>query len=199
MQISGDGSIQVYHKSKLILGVEKMPFPRVFGFLENFALDLGGSSGSLGSQEDREIFTSENHSAKIAPVICYESVFGDYVNDYIRKGANMIFVITNDGWWKETSGYFQHTRYSRLRAIETRRSIARAGNTGITCVINTKGEMVQTANFWEQAVLSEKVSINEEFTFYTKSGDFLGRIMSFLAVLGIFYTIVARLKQGELQ
>ena len=197
LQISADSNIQIYHKSQLILGVEKMPFPGTLGFLENLAIDLGGSNGSLGSQAEREVFTSENSRAKVAPVICYESVFGDYVNDYIRLGANVIFMITNDGWWGTTSGYFQHTRYSLLRAIETRRSIARSANTGITCFINQKGEQTQTANYWEPAVLEESISLNNETTFYTKSGDYLGRIFSFLAVLGIFYTIVARLKRVD--
>ena len=195
LQISADGSWKIYHKSQLILGVEKMPFPGSLGFLENLAVDLGGVNGSLGSQPNREVFASKNTSAKIAPVICYESVFGDYMNDYVRLGANIIFVITNDGWWEKTSGYFQHTRYSKLRAIETRRSIARCGNTGITGIIDCRGKFVQNLPYWEPAVLEGTVALHENVTFYTKNGDYLGRIFSFLAVLGLLYALVAKLKQ----
>ena len=66
----------------------------------------------------------------VAPVICYESIFGEYVGEYIRNGAALIFIITNDGWWRDTPGYKQHLIYGGLRAIETRRSIARSANFG---------------------------------------------------------------------
>ena len=81
----------------------------------------------------REVLISSNREIKIAPVICYESVYGEYVTDYIKKGANLIFILTNDAWWGDTQGYKQHASYARIRAIETRRSIARSANTGISC------------------------------------------------------------------
>lgn len=197
LQISADSTIQIYHKSQLVLGVEKMPFPGTFGFLENLSLELGGSNGSLGSQAGREVFASENNTCKVAPVICYESVFGDYVNGYIRLGANAIFVITNDGWFKNTAGIVQHLRFSQIRAIETRRSVVRSANTGISCFINPKGELVQPTKYGEETVISGSITTNDKLTFYTQSGDFIGRILAFLAVLGLFYTLVARLKQGK--
>jgi len=70
---------------------------------------------------------------KIAPIICYESVFGEFVTDYVKKGAQALFIITNDGWWKNTNGYKQHLYFASLRAIETRRQVVRAANTGVSC------------------------------------------------------------------
>src|SRR5262249_55056466 len=105
LQLSGNESVQVYHKSKLVPGVERMPYPAVFGFLDKYSIDLGGMSGSLGTQDERSVFV--HHNQKAAPVICYESIFGDFLSGYIRNGAEMIFIITNDGWWGNTPGYRQ--------------------------------------------------------------------------------------------
>ena len=77
---------------------------------------------------------------KIAPIICYESVFGKYVTEYVKKGANALFIITNDGWWKNTNGYKQHLSFASIRAIETRRPVARAANTGVSCIIDIRGK-----------------------------------------------------------
>jgi apolipoprotein N-acyltransferase len=68
---------------------------------------------------------NEKHGFKIAPAICYESIYGEFMSKYIRNGANLICIITNDGWWKNTPGHKQHMNYARLRAIETRTWVAR--------------------------------------------------------------------------
>jgi apolipoprotein N-acyltransferase len=172
MQLTHDTAIQLYHKSKLVLGVERIPFSGLFGFFENFAIDLGGASGSLGTQEFPTVFTSEK--AFVAPVICYESGYGEYVTEYIKKGAQAIFIITNDGWWKDTPGYRQHCQYAKLRAIETRRPIARSANTGTSCFINQRGEIMQPTRWWEPAVIRQTLQLNNEITFYTRHGDYLG-------------------------
>ena len=197
LQISSDGSIEIYHKSKLVIGVETMPFPEIFGTFNETTVDLGGQTGMLGVQWMREVFTSDNSEAKVAPVICYESAYGDFVNGFMRNGANAIFLITNDGWWKNTSGFYQHTRCSILRAIETRRSIARCGNTGISGIISPKGEFEKTVDPFTETVFEGEISLNDELTAYSKNGDFLGRIFTFLAVLGLFYMLVARIKAGR--
>ncbi len=116
---------QIYHKSKLVVGVEKMPFMKYLGFINDIVINIGGTTGSLGRQKESSNFVADD-GTKVAPVICYESVFGEYVASYVKKGAQLIFIITNDGWWKNTPGYKQHMSFARLRAIETRRSIARA-------------------------------------------------------------------------
>jgi len=163
-------SIQVYHKSKLVPGVEKMPYPQLFGFLEKLSINLGGASGSLGSEKEPFVFTS-NELIKIAPIICYESVYGDYVSQYVRKGAQLLFIITNDGWWGNTPGHRQHLVYGRLRAIEMRRSIARSANTGISCFINQRGDISQATKYWKDDAIKETINANNEMTFYAKNGD----------------------------
>lgn len=171
----------VYHKSKLVVGVEKLPYPKLMGFLEGLSLDLGGMTGTLGTQEKRAVFQHAGIAA--APVICYESVFGGFVTEYVRDGANLIAIITNDGWWGDTDGYKQHLAFARLRAIENRRDIARSANTGISGFINQRGDIVGQTGWWEQTTLTAQVHLNEELSFYTLYGDYIGRTAAFLAVL----------------
>lgn len=172
----------LYHKSKLVIGVEKLPYPALFRFLEIFSLDLGGMSGQLVKQKERGMF--RQGLVKAAPVICYESIFGGYTTGYVRdKGANLLAVITNDGWWGDTDGYRQHMAYARLRAIENRRDVVRSANTGISCFINQRGDVTGQTDWWVATSLTQEVQLNEEMTFYTKYGDYLGRTAAFLAVL----------------
>lgn len=183
MQIDNfSDSIQLYHKSKLVPGVEKMPFPSVFKYIDKFAIDLGGMSGSLGIEKEPKNFTAHS-SEKIAPVICYESIYGEYVADYVRKGAELLFIITNDGWWGDTPGYRQHLQYGRLRAIEMRRSIARSANTGISCFINQRGDISQPTKWWEDAAIRETINANNEITFYAAHGDYIARFALWLSLL----------------
>ncbi len=181
--------IQVYHKSKLVLGVEKMPFPKTLSFLEELALDLGGTSGSLGTQKEPTIFYGKT---KVAPAICYESIYGEYLSKFILKDAQWIAVITNDGWWDDTPGYKQHLSYSRLRAIEFRKSIARSANTGISAIINQRGDVVQSTNWWEATAIRNTIYSNNTQTFYSMWGDYIGRISAFSTVLLLAFVIGQR-------
>ncbi|MGD9930330.1 MAG: apolipoprotein N-acyltransferase [Mangrovibacterium sp.] len=197
LQINQDERIQTYHKSILVSGVEKMPFGKYLTFLENFMIDLGGTTGSLGSQPEPSNFTSTT-GTQVAPVICYESVFGEYVSKFIKKGADLIIVITNDGWWKNTPGHRQHFSFARLRAIETRRGIARSANTGISAFINQRGDIVQQSNWWERTALRGTLNLNNQLTFYVRYGDYIARISSFLAVL-LLLLLLANLRMGKLK
>lgn len=188
LQIDTTNIIQSYHKSQLVLGVEKMPFAGTFGFIKDLSIELGGTSGSLGSQEEPNVFNSANNIAKVAPVICYESIFGEYITEYIKKGSDIIFVITNDGWWGNTPGYRQHLSYSSLRAIETRRDIARSANTGISCFINQLGEIRQQTKWWTPTAIKDTLYTNNTITFYVKTGDYIGKIAALISIiLFVFY------------
>lgn len=190
MQVSLGKSIPLHFKSKLVPGVEKMPFPAVFGYLDDFAIDLGGTTGSLGYQDSPTVFKSEHIMA--APVICYESVYGAYVGEYVRKGANVICIMTNDGWWSDTPGYRQHCQYARLRAVEHRRSIARSANTGISCFINQKGELFQPTQWWVPASIKQDIHLNSKLTFYSTYGDVLGRCSFIGAAFFLAITFLGR-------
>ncbi|MCX6352567.1 MAG: apolipoprotein N-acyltransferase [Bacteroidetes bacterium] len=192
---------QIYHKSKLVPGAELMPYPAFFRFLEPLALQLGGSYGSLGRQDSPSVFRV-NKNLIAAPVICYESIYGGYVGKYIQKGANIITIITNDGWWNNTDGYKQHLAYGCLRAIESRKFIARSANTGISCFISPEGKILSKTNWWEEAYLKENIHplwMQSEITFYNKHGDYLGKIAAIilgLLMIMVLYKLISPAKKN---
>ncbi len=178
--------IQIYHKSKLVPGVELMPFPWLFKPFESLAIEMGGTSGSLGTQESRDVLKATNKIA-IAPVICYESIYANYCTGYIRNGANFIFIITNDGWWENTPGHKQHLHYARLRAIEARRAIARSANTGISAFITETGEIEQPQLWWTEAAIKANLKPNNKTTFFVKFGDILSYTAVAMALAVLLY------------
>lgn len=190
IQIDTTQHIPVYHKSKLVTGVEKMPYSEYLGFLKKIMLNLGGIFRSHGTQDFREVFEAVDNDVKVAPVICYESVFGEFVTEYIHEDANVIFVITNDGWWGNTPGHRQHNGLSSLRAIETRRSVARSANTGISSFINQKGVVEQSLGWWQRGALRQEIRTNDQITFYTRYGDFIGRGAAYATVLLLLMAFV---------
>ncbi|MDR2908044.1 MAG: apolipoprotein N-acyltransferase [Bacteroidales bacterium] len=190
--VSKDDYSQKYYKSKLTPGVEIMPFVKYFRPLEKLALDMGGTVGTLGISVNRDVFRSQYGTPPFSPVICYESIYGDFVSGFVRNGAQFLCIITNDGWWGNSPGHRQHARYARLRAIETRRDIARCANTGISCFINQRGDVFQATPYWEEAVISQTIKANDEITFYVKYGDYIGRISLFFAGLLLLLAIVFR-------
>lgn len=173
---TGTTDYEFYHKSKLVIGVETIPFRSV---MKNMIMNFGGTAGGLGKQEEREVFFNGKEGA--APVICYESVYGDYMTEYVDKGATFIAIVTNDGWWGNTSGHRQHLNYARLRAIELRRAVARSANTGVSGFINQRGDILQESKYDEMIALNGTIKSNDKVTIYAQTGDILARLACFLA------------------
>ncbi len=204
MLINRNG-IQLYHKSKLVLGVERLPFSWLLKPLENLAIDLGGTTGTLGVSDKPYIFTPQpaylsavdSNQAAFGPVICYESVYGEYFSEFVKRGANVMAIITNDGWWDDTPGYKQHLAYAKLRAIETRRYIARSANTGISAVITPAGTVLQPTRWWVKDAIRETVYINNFQTFYVTYGDIIGRLAAFLSAIMLAYVIARKLNTTQ--
>ena len=197
-QMDRTGEIPLYHKSKLVVGVEFMPYTRALGFLEKLTVRLGGAFRGHATQAFRETFVSPQDSTRVAPVICWESIFGEYVTEYVSKeGANFLFIITNDGWWRNTPGHRQHNSYARLRAIENRRSIARSANTGISCLIDQRGREIERLGWWVRSGIRGTLNSNDQLTFYTRHGDYIGRVSALLAVILLLYTAMIRIIRKE--
>jgi len=154
-------------------------------------VNLGGTFRSHGTQAERTCLYSPQDSTAIAVPICYESIFGEFVSDYlVPDKPGFIFVITNDGWWGDTPGYVQHNSFSSIRAIENRRSIARSANTGISSIISQRGEILQEIGWWKRSTLRATINANDKLTFYTRFGDYIGRISSFFGLFFLLYTFV---------
>lgn len=191
--------IAIYHKSKLVPGVEQMPFPWLFKYIEDYAINLGGSSGTLGKQDERTVFKAKDKGSNPAPAICYESVFGDFMTSYVRNGADFIAIITNDGWWGNTPGHKQHLMYASLRAIENRRDIARSANTGISCFVNQRGEILQAQPYWQEGAIKGNVHLNTGKTLFTITGDLIGKTSVLIALLVWIWGIANRFKKRKLK
>lgn len=171
-----DGLTALYYKSKLVPGVEKMPYPKIFGFLEQMAIDLGGTSGSLGIDTLQRAFLLQGTDVQIGVPICYESAYGEHFSKFINNGASLLAVITNDAWWGDTPGYKQHFLFSKLRAVETRHPILRAANTGISAYIDERGDAHEVTSYETQTAFKVYVTPRTKQTLYTRYGDYLARL-----------------------
>jgi apolipoprotein N-acyltransferase len=179
----GQDSIPYYKKGKMVPGAEAFPFRWLFGFLEPLFHQFNGTVEGLGTQRERSVFWSKDGKIAVAPLICYESIYGGYCTDYVRKGANVLFIMTNDGWWDDTPGYVQHLKFGTLRAIELRRAIARSANTGSSAFIDKFGTITQSTNYNIPTAISATININNDITFYAQFGDYIAWAAVFLALI----------------
>lgn len=190
-------TLPLYHKSKLVVAVENFPYQHLLKpILGDMLINLGGTVALKTTQSERSVFTGRETAGKAAPIICYETVYGEFVTDYIKKGANFLAILTNDAWWGDTQGYKQLLSYTRLRAIETRRSVARSANTGISAFINGRGDILKALPYRDFNTLRCTIALNEEVTFYVRMGDYIARIAGFLAFFIFLYAIAK--KRGEI-
>ena len=183
LMIDGNSRTEIFHKSRLVVGVEHTPYPAIFCRLDDL---LGGVMGRCVGQDEVSLLNVRDNQGTIIPVgsaICYESVYGEYFTEYIKKGAKAMTIITNDAWWGNTPGYRQHLSYASLRAIETRRAIARCANTGISAIISPSGEIIQPTPWWEPAVIEGQIPLRDDITFYVAHGDITGRVCTFIFCL----------------
>lgn len=185
---------EVYHKGRLVIGVENTP-TWVFQAMKFLVIDLGGVLGQIGIGQERLVYTSPS-GVKGGPVICYEGLYGDFFGDFVRKGAEVMFIISNDGWWGDTPGYEHLFSISRLRAVEHRRAIARSANTGRSGFIDCRGDVVGSTLGWEErGVITHDLPLNREETFYTRHGDLLGRVAQLVMGLSWLYYIAYRTRR----
>lgn len=190
-RLNGTDTLARHHKSKLVIGVETMPDWKILNILENTIVSLGGTTGGLGTDNFVTVFRDpRGYNAPSSAQICYESIYGEHFAEPVAAGAELMFVITNDGWWEDTPGHRQHFSYSRLRAIENRRSIARSANTGISGFITPTGKVLPERLGWdERGTTTAEVPTNNRVTFYSRMGDYIARICNLLFPLTILYYI----------
>ena len=198
VQIIPNQKVEVYHKGKLVPGVEIFPYVNVLKpLLGDAMLNLGGTVASLGIDKERKVFSNSFNKGKIAPIICYESIYGEFTGEYVKKGANFLGIMTNDSWWGVTQGHQQLMAYARMRAIETRREIARSANSGISAHINARGDVVSDTFYGDKTTLFAKVNLYNKITFYTKAGDLLSRICIFVLGFLLFYNWIKKFQNRK--
>ena len=182
LMTDGTARTEIFHKSKLVVAVEHTPYPAIFCKIDDL---LGGVMGRCVGQDQISLLhvKAGEEEIPVGCAVCYESVYGEYYTDYIRKGARAMTIITNDAWWGDTPGYRQHLSYASLRAIETRRAIARCANTGISAIVSPSGKILKPTPWWEQASIQSYIPLRNDLTFFVTHGDIAGRICTFLFCL----------------
>lgn len=199
--VGNQGTRSTYHKSKLVPGAELVPY--IYSLKIPTVLmthGLNGELSSLGMQDRPSLFFNQK-GIGIAPVICYESIYGDYLTDFVRMGASLIFSMTIDGWWRNSPGYQQHFHYTRLRAVESRRSVARSALKGMSAFINQRGDILQATQYEDQAIIRCTLQANSSLTFYVQHSHYIANvalgIALFLLLGGVLSKVSAKRKQEK--
>ncbi len=162
----------------------------IFTFLK---VDLDNAFSQLGVGSKRTVY--EHNGVSVGAPICYEALYGAYCGEFIAEGAEALFVISNDCWWRDTPGYKHLFSMSALRSVEQRRSIARSANTGISGFITSRGDRLETMGWDERGVLTGSIALNNKVTIYAKYGDYIARIAVLLSILSLLKYMVYRVRK----
>ncbi len=190
--VDAAGNVQIHHKGKLVIGVENTP-GWVFKALKFINVDLGGTTGSLGMGKPGPVF--RHNGTGYGSAICWEAVYGEFYGRVVRDGAQVMCVSSNDGWWGDTPGHRLLFSYSQMRAVETRRAIVRSANTGTSGFIDSRGDAIEKLGWAQRGVLTQTVELNDHITFYTRYGDYVGRISLYVSILCLLYYIAYRVRR----
>lgn len=184
--------IQQYGKIKLVPFGERVPWLDLIPFLGDiFKWNVGISSWNIGTDTTVFNFQYDELNYKVGAVVCIETIYPDFIARFVDKGAELIVAVTNDSWYGNSSGPYQHKETSVLRAIENRRYIAQAANGGISYIINSNGEFIIQSKMFEKRVLTGEISFKDGKTFFTKYPlliPFLSIAIS-IWVAGMFFII----------
>ncbi len=192
--IAPDGGLAVHHKAKLVIGAEMMPTWWWIRGLQRLVSHLDFYAGQYGYGTERVVFTN-GRGVTAGAGICYESIYGQYFAEFVRNGAEILFVITNDGWWGDTPGYRQHFDFARLRAVETRRSVVRSANTGRSGFISPRGDVGTTLGWDVRGTVTQEVAVSDRITFYVRFGDWISRVALLVFGLGVLYFVAIRARR----
>jgi len=186
-------SLRVYNSAGLItpggafLGYDKMhllPFGEAIPFAWKFPslakMDFGQANFTPGP----EVEPIESQVGRLAPLVCFESIFPGLSRRFVRDGADVLINVTNDGWFGSTPGPFQHNDMAIFRAVENRRFLVRSANTGISMFVDPAGRVKRALGLYEEGILIHQIHHVDGTTFYTRHGDapvLIGAVVSLLA------------------
>ncbi len=159
---------------------ERIPGQKLFPFLGKIRL------GQAEFAPGKEVSLFEPlPDVQVGCLICFEVVFPEVAAAQVRRGAQILVNLTNDGWYGNSSGPYQHLALARLRAIVTRRSIARAANTGISAMIDPAGRVLCSAGVGRRSALARELPLNDSVTFAVRYSAWLQLLLFVLLVGGI--------------
>ena len=196
----GSRNYQYYGKMQLVPLGEHVPFSNHFKFLAKvFKWGVGLGGWNVG--KDTTVFTTHinnsvmDEEVNIGGIVCYESIFPLYVTNFVEKGADFIAVVTNDSWYGNSSGPYQHKEFAALRAIENRRTVVRCANGGVSCIINALGETITETEMFTRTVIVGDVPIQTESTFYTNHPAIVTTIISAISLWIVGLNILLLIKR----
>ncbi len=187
---------QTYGKIILVPFAERLPYADALPFLiKPLKWGVGISNWARGT--DTTVFKLTDGNA-FSTVICYESVFPGYVRQFAKRGADFLVIITNDGWYGNTSGPYQHAAYAIMRAVENHRSIVRSANTGISEFIDPYGRIIGTpSKYGEVATMTEDIPIVDRASFYSLHGNWIAHIAEIISGASILIGLFLKFRDRE--
>lgn len=195
LALSPESEMNLYKKGRLVPIVERFPFVEFFQSIDIFNWVNWGDISGYGRGGDPTLFSIEG--VQTPALICYDSVFPGWVNQFVGEGAGFLTIITNDGWWGDSHGHIQHFAYARLRAIEHRMWVARSANNGISGIISPDGGIQLETEYWTEAAFSHRIYTNGNKTFYSRNGEWFGYLMLFLTLIGVTLILVKKKPETE--
>lgn len=175
-----------YDKMHLVPFGEYVPFKKFLFFAQSLTREVG----EFIPGTEYTISAMDNH--KISTAICYESIFPDLVRQFAKKGSELFVVITNDGWFGESSAPYQHLRMGVMRSVENRRWMVRTANTGISAIIDPYGKIEAETPIGVRTILDGNAQFRNDTTFYTRYGDVFAYANVFAAAVMLVWRKNAR-------
>ncbi|MEM9824830.1 MAG: apolipoprotein N-acyltransferase, partial [Bacteroidota bacterium] len=192
----GQQNILTRTKQELVPFEESAPYPSLLTWLRNIIGNFTGFTFSA-APKNQDVFYAKNEPHKVTPLICYESAFGSNTADYVKAGAQVLFVMLNEGWYHDWQGASQFLNFSVVRAVESRRSIARSSNDGISAFISPRGDIIEKQEAFTPDALRQKISINDKITIYNRFGDYLGWLALLFGMGAVVYFSSSRFLQPQ--
>ncbi len=182
--------LQIYHKNHLVPFGEFVPFRKQLPFLDAWLSRLIPGDFSRGTST--EPFDLPGRPIKISPLICFEDTVGRLARRCVRPAPQLLVNMSNDGWFGRSPAAEQHLANACFRCVELRRPMARACNTGVSCLIDVTGRITDVLSDSEEGVfvkgaLMNRVRVPEapEMTFYARFGDVFSGMMAVVLVLAL--------------
>ena len=172
--ISPQGELKgKYDKVHLVPFGEYVPLKRFLPFIHKLVAQVGDFKPGLRGNT----LPWKNHA--LGMLICYEVIFPELARAMVQNGADLLVNITNDAWFGTTSAAYQHFSMAVFRAVENRRVLVRAANTGISGFIDANGRELETTPLFKQAVIARKVPLLKMRTLYSRWGDWPLGLLTF--------------------
>ena len=175
----------VYDKIHLVPFGEYVPLRKVLFFIDKLVVGIGDYiPGSQYLQADTEM-------GRFSTLICYEIIFPGLVRKFYTKGGDFMVTITNDAWFGKTAGPYQHFSMAVFRAVENRKPVVRAANTGISGFIDSNGKILLQSVLFDRKVLTYTITTDSAMTFYTRFGDLFSFFCIVISII-LLGTVIPR-------